>query len=198
MTQNSERLPLQESLNRLAINRALEAMGTQGASLPCRVVAVQGSIVTVAFEVQSGFAIPNITIPKLESAWIRSPTQVGDLGMTVPCDVYLGGISGLGGGTATLQRRNNLATLAWLPVASTGFSAVNTSQAFVSGPSGAVVQTQDGTVSMVVSESGVAITVGGKTWSFTAAGFTASDSIVFETHVHGGVQSGSSTTTGPL
>src|SRR6185437_12230915 len=69
-----------------------------------------------AFEVTSSITLPNITIPKAESNWIRMPTQVGDKGWTVPADAYLGAISGLGGGTPTLSRPHNLAALVFVPV----------------------------------------------------------------------------------
>jgi hypothetical protein len=186
MADNYDKLAVQHSLNQVAVNRARELIGNTGRALPCRVTAVSGSIVTVAFEVNAGNqTMPSITIPKNESQWIRYPIQVGDFGVTEPADAYLGGISGLGGGVAKLsQPRGNLTALMFTPCGATSFPAVNVNAAYIAGPEGAVIQTSDGASVVTVSESGVTITAGGKTWSFTAAGFTMSTGIVSETHQH--------------
>ena len=134
MSDNAEKLWLQDSLNRTAINRAADAIARLGKALPCRVTAVSGSIVTVEFEVSSQWTLPAVTIPKAEGPWIRSPTQVGDYGLTVPADAYLGGISGLGGGVANMVPRGNLTALAWVPVAATCFPAVDINSGYRFGP----------------------------------------------------------------
>lgn len=211
MQDNAERLWLQDTLNQLAIKQAAEATEKLGRALPCRVTAVNGSIVTVAFEVDSTpWTLPPVTIPKAEGPWIRSPTQVGDFGMTVPSDVYLGGISGLGGGTATMTRRGNLTALVWVPVAATSFAAVDTTKAFVSGPTGVVMQTENGDCALTLTSAGLALTINGVTVSnWTASGMSI-DGTVQSTgdqianyggsnisqvnHVHGGVTSGGSNT----
>ncbi len=184
MSDNAEKLWLQDSLNRTAINRAADAIARLGKALPCRVTAVSGSIVTVEFEVSSQWTLPAVTIPKAEGPWIRSPTQVGDYGLTVPADAYLGGISGLGGGVANMVPRGNLTALSWVPVAAVGFSAVNINAAFVSGPQGAVIQTENGSCVMTLNSTGVTIKLGAKTWTFTSAGFTDSIGVIEETHIH--------------
>jgi hypothetical protein len=181
---NVQKTPLAPSFNRIALQTVAGAIQKLGKALPCTVVSVSASMVTVKFEVIEAQALPQITIPKMEGAWIRSPTQVGDQGLTVPSDVYLGGVSGLGGGTATLTPMPNLTALGWLPVANTAFPAVNTNAAYVAGPQGAVIQTSDGTSKIVVSESGIVISFAGKVWTFNAAGLTISSGVVAETHVH--------------
>lgn len=175
---------LQKTQNQQAINRALQVMQTKGYALPCRVVSVSGSIVTVAFEVQNDtLTLPQVTIPKAESQWIRSPTQVGEFGVTVPADAYLGGISGLGGGTANMTRRGNLSSLVYVPCASKSYSPVDTNAAYIAGPRGVVIQTQDGTSSIIVSESGITLTFGSKIVTLNSSGFTI-DGILFDTHKH--------------
>lgn len=198
MADNYDKLWLQSSLNKMATRRASELIESTGRALPCHVVAVSGSIVTVAFDVISaGQTIPNVTLPKLESQWIRFPVQVGDKGMTVPADTYLGGVSGLGGGIANLsQRRGNLSTLIFVPVGATTFPAVNTNAAYIAGPAGAVIQTQDGSAVLTVSTSGITLAFGGKTVVLNASGFTI-DGILFDTHYHTGVTTGSGNTGGP-
>lgn len=195
MANNFSKLWLQKTQNDLAIKRAGQAIQSTGRALPCRVIAVNGSIVTVAFEVDSAtWPLPQITIPKAESQWIRTPTQVGDFGVTVPADVYLGGVSGLGGGTANFAQRGNLSALQFMPIASKSFSSVDTNAAYIAGPNGAVIQTQDGTSKIVVNESGITLTFGGKTVVLNSTGFTI-DGILFDTHIHNvvGVQPGSAT-----
>ena len=187
MADNAAKLWLQSALNKLATTRALEQIGRTGRALPCRVVAVSGSIVTVAFEVDAGSqTLPEVTMPKNESQWLRAATQVGDFGVTEPADTYLGGISGLGGGTAKLtQQRGNLSTLMFTPCASTAFGAApDVNKTWVNGPAGAVLSDTAQTASVTVSANTVTIKAAGKTWTFTAAGFTMDTGVVAETHQH--------------
>ncbi|HQT24966.1 MAG TPA: hypothetical protein PLK99_00005 [Burkholderiales bacterium] len=52
MADNYSKLWIQSTVNRNAISRARQAIENSGNALPCRVSAVNGSIVTVAFEVE--------------------------------------------------------------------------------------------------------------------------------------------------
>jgi len=207
MASNYTKLWLQKTLNQGAQRRALSAIQSTGRALPCRVVAVSGALVTVAFEVDAApLTLPQITMPKAESSWIRMPTQVGDLGVTMPADAYMGGISGLGGGTATLTRPGNLSALVFVPVSSKASPPIDQNAAQVQGPNGAIIRTTTGTTSQVVTDqngttltfgsntikldsSGITLTGGGKTVTINSSG-VAIDGILFETHVHSGVQSG--------
>jgi len=205
---------IQDSLNQVAIQRILDLIQNQGRSLPCKVVGVTGALVTVAFQVNAApLTLPQITIPKAESNWIRMPTQVGDLGWTVPADAYLGGVSGLGGGIATLQQPGNLSALVFVPISNANAAPGNQNAAYVQGPDGAIIQTTTGTASSaVISQSGtvltfgsstltingseITLTAGGKTLTLNSTGFTI-DGILFDTHVHGGVSTGGAVTLGP-
>ncbi len=185
MDHDADKLWLQQSLNQVAVARAADAIQKLGSALPCRVVEVTGSLVTVAFEVDSApWVLPQITIPKLESQWIRTPTQIGDFGLTIPADAFLSNVSGGGGGLPGLQQPGNLGALAWLPVASSGFPGVNINAAYVAGPQGAVIGTSDGNTVITANEAGVTITAAGKTWTFGSAGFTMANAVVAETHIH--------------
>lgn len=160
---NYSKMWLQSSLNRGAVARAAEAIEIMGEGLPCRVTAISGSIVTVAFEVdQPPWSLSTVTIPKAESNWIRSPTQVGDKGVAVPGGAFLGAISGFGGGTATLALQGNLSNLYFLPIASTAFTPPpDQNKALIQGPAGVVAQTSDGNVVLTLSASGLTLTIGG-------------------------------------
>jgi hypothetical protein len=209
-----EKVWVQDSLNQVALNRVLDVINNRGKALPCSVVSVSGALVTVKFEINSStITLPQITIPKAESQWIRMPTQVGDLGMTVASDAYLGGISGLGGGVATLEEPGNLSALIFVPVSNANKSPSNGNAAYLQGPDGAILQTTQGTPSSVtvntsgitmtfgsttftINGSDITMTVGGKTVTLNNTGFTI-DGILFDTHIHGGVTSGTTVTLGP-
>lgn len=201
MAGDYNKLWLQRSQNEMAINRAKQTINRLGRALPCRVVKVNGSIVTVAFELDSApWTLPQITIPKAESNWTRMPTQVGDKGVTMPADAYLGGVSGMGGGTASLARRGNLSTLVFMPVSNKNEPPIDPNAAQVQGPNGAIIRNtqgeetretldqngyrvERGSNSIVMDGSSITLTVGGKVVKLDSSGLTI-DGILFDTHTH--------------
>ncbi len=217
MHDNFSTLWSQDSLNRFAEAKVAQAIEQTGRALPCVVQAVNGSLVTVAFEVSGPAALQPVTMPIAMSQWARVPVQVGDVGVTVPADTFLGGISGQGSGTADPTKDyGNLTTLIFMPIAATSFpTSPNANTFWGNGPAGArigdsangfyvdcdvaaaTVTLYCGATKITLSSSGVAIAASGKTWTFGSAGFTDSNGIVEETHVHGGVTTGSSPTLGP-
>ena len=171
MADNFEKVWVQKSANQLAINRAQQAIQNTGRALPCHVVAVNGAIVTVAFDVNgSPQNLPNVTIPKAESPWIRMPTQIGDKGVTMPADAYLGGVSGLGGGVATLTQRANLTALVFVPVSNANSGPIDQNMAQIQGPSGVILQTEDGSVALTLNAYGITIKIGADTFTWSASG----------------------------
>ena len=212
MPENSSKLWLQSSLNKAAVRRVRDVIQSLGKSLPCRVTAVSGAIVKVAFEVNaSPWTLPESTIPKAESNWVRMPTQVGDFGWTVPADVYLGGVSGLGGGTANLAKPGNLAALVFVPISNSSSPPDDQNAAQVMGPNGAIIRTLNGTSSVITNQSGTTITFGSVSLTVNAAGVTITvngtaytfgpadatfNGTTFMTHVHSGVTTGSGDTGG--
>lgn len=155
MADNYDKIWIQKSANQLAINRAQQAIQNLGRALPCRVVAVNGAIVTVAFEVNAApLTLKNITIPKAESPWVRDPTQEGDKGWTVPADAYLSGVSGLGGGVANLTRPGNFSALVFVPVSNKNSPPIDPNAAQIQGPNGVINRTTTGTTSEVVTNTG--------------------------------------------
>lgn len=225
MSDDHSKLWFQRNLNQTAINAATKAIDSMGQALPCRVTAVNGAIVTVEFQANTApWTLPPITIPKAESPWVRMPTQVGDKGVTMPSDAYLGGISGLGGGTADLRKRGNLSALVFVPVSNASSGPDDPNAAQLCGPNGAIIRTTTGTTSSIVTNdsgttitfgtttfvlnaSGITLTVGGQTftWGGTQAVSTlpikAPDVILpngaVNPHTHTGVQTGSGST-GPM
>lgn len=152
MTDNAQKTPFQRSMNRFAEQKALSAIQITGKSLPASVVAVDGSIVTVKFEVQSKFTLPNVTCPLIGPEWIRYPTQIGAKGMVISADAYLGGMSGLGDGVASLGLQSNLSALVFCPFGNKNWSKTDDPNAVVIyGPNGAVIRTQDKITTVTIS-----------------------------------------------
>ena len=155
---NAQKLPFAPSISRFAEKKVADAIHVLGKALPCHVVAVSGSIVTVAFDLDSPFTLPRVTMPMFGPEWVRYPTQVGDLGVTVSADAYLGGVSGLGGGVADLTLRANLSALVWLPIASKNWSATDDPNAVVIyGPNGGILRTRDKNHTLTVNEDGITV-----------------------------------------
>ena len=112
MADNYLKTPLGQSLNDWAYQKILNAVNSQGRALPCSVVAVEGSIVTVRFEVNAAPAtLPRVKIPVAGAEYIRYPIQVGCLGVAFPASVRIGNVSGLSPGVPTMATPGNLAAL---------------------------------------------------------------------------------------
>lgn len=221
---DSTRLWWQTNTNLAGSRRALEAIQNIGRALPCRVTAISGQIVTVAFQLQgTPYTLPEVTMPIATSIYDWLPIQVGDQGYTQAADAYLGGISGLGGGIADLTQPGNLAALVFVPVANSGWSAPggDSNMRVTQGPDGVLVQDQTGavlgkfsktagillefgTTSLQMTATEVVITVGGQTFTFTPT--TATSTVAMSApditvangsvnnHFHGGVQTGTGNT----
>jgi len=206
---------IQLELNNVAIKRALEAIDNLGVELQCKVTAISGALVTVQFiSDTSPWTLPEVTIPKSESPWLRMPTQVGDLGVARPAGPYIGQVSGLGVGNGSLRRLGNLVSLYFVPISNANSPPPNVNAATVQGPEGAIIQTTTGTASSVVTnqsgttitfgnstitvENGqISMTAGGKTVTINSSGVTI-DGTLFETHTHlpGTYVAGSTAVTG--
>lgn len=173
MADNAQKIPFGRSLQKFAARKIGDAVQLFGKSLPCTVVAVAGQIVTVNFDLNAEpFTFPNVTMPI--ATWIYDwiPVQVGDSGMTVACDVYLGGVSDLGGGVADLTEQANLSNLVFVPVASATWIPPkqlapkqqqtpdgDPNMRVVQGPDGVVIQNFEGSVFVRVSDKAKTITV---------------------------------------
>lgn len=121
MASNDRKTHLAVALDNASRSRAGDAIQILGKALPCRITKIEGQIVTVAFEINSPFTLPEVRMPIHTSVYDWIPLAVGDKGVAVPTDAYLGGISGLGGGTADLSTRANLATHKFHPVTNTAW-----------------------------------------------------------------------------
>ncbi len=171
---NFAKLWAQKRINQASIQRANEAIHSTGRALPCRVIAVIGSLVTVGFEVNAGsVALPSITIPKAESNWIRNPTQIGDTGITIPSDVYLGIISGQSPVLPSIYvKPGNLSSLVFMPVSNKNSPPSDPNAAIVQGPNGFIGQVVGGASSVIANETSITLTFGTSTIVMNASGIT--------------------------
>lgn len=174
MSDNFQTLWLQDAINQHTTSRALQIVQETGRALPCKVKAVNGSLVTVDFEctftvTQDGQAspitLPEVTLPIAMSQWLRVPVQIGDVGITQPADTFLGGISGQGSGVADLQTDyGNLSTLVFVPIAATSFpTSPDANKAWINGPNGALLSSADQSVSVSCDKTTgkITLTAGG-------------------------------------
>jgi hypothetical protein len=133
-------------------------------SLPCHVVAVEGAIVTVAFDVTTEFTLPQVKMPVLESQYVRLPIQVGDRGITIGADTLISHITGLGGGAAPIVAQPpNLAALVFVPIGNAAWVTRDANAVVIEAPNGAIIRTQDGNSIVTVSDTEIRITRGDNT-----------------------------------
>lgn len=188
---NAYKTPLSHTLNRFASRKALDEILKRGLAVPGHVTAVSGAIVTIAFDL-TGLTLSKIAMPLAAAEYIRLPIQANDKGLAVPASFYLGGVSGLGGGTADTTLQGNLSTLFWLPIGSKNFSTVDPNAVTIYGPNGVVLRdTASGTVAtltptglVVTSTSGtISLSAGGHTVVISSAGVVI-DGVTFAIHSH--------------
>lgn len=164
MADNAQKTHYGLAINQFAEKKIADAIQLLGKALPCSVFAVSGSIVTVSFDLSNiPFTLPNVTMPMFGPEYIRYPTQVGDLGVTMVVDAYLGGVSGLGGGSANLLLHANLSTLFFMPVSSKNWTRTDDPNAVVIyGPDGTIIRDTAGKSKVTVNpNSGVTAATGG-------------------------------------
>lgn len=115
MADNALKVPLALSIDAASRQRAGDSHSLVGKDLPCHVTKIENQIATVAFDVKGPWNLPVMQVPIDTGVddWI--PVQVGDKGVVRSVDVYLGGVSGQGTGTADFARRTNLSTLVFHP-----------------------------------------------------------------------------------
>jgi hypothetical protein len=194
MGQNAQKVPFARSLQETAQRRVLDRLQIEGKELPCSIVSVTGWIVTVKFELKADpFTLPQITVPVFNSLYDYIPLQKGDLGVVMSIDTYLGGISGLGGGVAQLGVVPNLTALGFVPCGNKNFPAPSDpNKRIIQGPKGAIMQTLDGMVQVIVDKDTGDVTVNAKSGSkINLNGELWINGKKYLNHEHSGVQTGS-------
>lgn len=172
-----QKIPLAQSISDY-VQQAIELnQMSNGLQLPCRVVAVDGAIVTVNFEIDNNgeYTFPQVKMPIAQSIYVRLPVQVGDLGICVSADVRIGGITGLGtkGALAPLVKPFNLSALIFVPVGATDWEAVDPTATTITDKTGdTIVEVSPSSVNMqanALNVTGNVVPGNGVNGSFTTA-----------------------------
>jgi hypothetical protein len=193
MSRSAQKKPLARTLPTFAQQKVLDEIAKRGRALPGHVVAISGQIVTVNFDV-TGVTLPKqVRMPIATSEYDRLPLQVGSLGLARPAGTYLGGVSGLGGGTADLSLRGNLTTLVWEPIANSTWATPPGADANTRVVYGAdallLLDSLAGHASIKLTATGITLAVGSESITLTSSGITIGpnttiDSRVFLQHLH--------------
>lgn len=179
---SAQKLNLNKSLNSFAQNKIDDAAQVAGRPLPAVVVAQSGKMVTVSVSINSGFTIPELTVPIFGPEYIRYPMQPGDKGMLLNMGIYIGGMSGLGGGVADLTVPQNLSALVYLPISNTQWADVDPNVITVYGPEGVTIRDAGSNTTFLLTPDAITIaapnqftvTVGGTVLNLTATGWSLS------------------------
>jgi len=189
-----------------------------GWQLPCIVRAVNGSMVTVAFEVDTGgeLTFPEVTCPIAQSKYVRLPVQVNDFGMCISANARLGGVTGLGKGLAPLGLPFNLGALVYVPIGNTNWESVDPNAVNINAPNGVVIRDTENNCTITLLPTGVTVAIGSTSLIVDGTGvivngkFTVNGNVettgtlknngvsVGSTHKHSGIQTGTSNTGNPV
>jgi len=199
----SQKLPFAVTMTNYIQSKIDANQENFGWQLPCRVVAVNGAIVTVAFEIDqsNGFTFPQVECAIAESTYVRLPVQVGDFGICIAANTRLGGINGLGSGVAPLTNPLNLEGLVYVPISSANWDTLDPNAVVINAPNGAIIRTINGNSIVTISETEISLAFGSTTVTLNSSGVSINGTLTingtpFLAHEHTGVQSGTSNTGG--
>ena len=158
MSDNTRKTPFNYSLPKTAEAKASKMIQMLGKGLPCTVKAVNGSIITVSFNIISPpYTLYDVTIPMFGPEYIRYPTQIGDKGIVITADFYIGASSGLGGTTGDMTKQAQLTNLVFLPISNTAWSSVDPNAVTIYGPNGVSLRNTSATSTLIILPAGVAL-----------------------------------------
>ena len=180
------------NMNNFAANKIAQAQLMAGKVLPAAVVERNGNMVVIQVLLRNvPYVVPHLTVPLFGPEYIRYPMQPGDKGILIPADTYLGGISGLGGGTADLTPPANLSALTFLPISNTEWEGVDPNVLTMYGPEGVTLRDSGSNTTFLLTPDSITIvtpeqfkvTVGstaftltGNSWALTGQSGTIQDS----------------------
>jgi hypothetical protein len=208
MSGNAQKTPLARTLNKFSTQKALDQIEQRGQGLPGIVKSIAGSIVTIDFQV-SDLTLQPVEMTVFGSEYIRLPIQAGDKGVALPASVYIGGVTGLGGGVSDTTLRGNTSTLIWFPVGNSAWTLPPGADANTLAMYGKtallLLNSLGGASSVKLTATGITFTFGSASIAMNSSGITLSfggSSIVisstgvsimgvdFITHFHTLVQTG--------
>ena len=215
---SEQKTPFAVSLSNLFNTKLDQYQEGFGWQLPCVVKAVNGALVTVAFQVDTGgtFTFPEVTCPIAESTYVRLPVQVGDFGMCISANARLGGVTGLGQGLAPLGLPFNLGALVYVPIGNANWSSVDPNAVNINAPNGVVLRDTNNQCTITLTPSGVTVAIGSTSFIVNSTGVTVNGKFtvngdvattgaltnngknVGSTHKHSGVVIGANNTGNPV
>lgn len=163
-------------MNNFAANKIAQAQLMAGKVLPAAVVERNGNMVVIQVLLRNvPYVVPHLTVPLFGPEYVRYPMQPGDRGILIPADAYLGGVSGLGGGTADLTPPANLSALTFLPISNTEWENVDPNVLTMYGPEGVTLRDSESKTTFLLTPESVTIatpnqfkvTVGGTAFTLT-------------------------------
>lgn len=197
MSGNALKTPYVSNINRFAAKKVNDGLQLDGKDLPASVVSYSGGQLVASFQVQGYGTLPQVTVGVAQSRYVRLPLQAGDKGILRSADAVLGGITGLGTGTAGTAKPANLGALIFEPTSSTSWPAmVDANAVEIGGPNGAVIKlVGQASPSIVINSSAITLTFGAHSIVINPSGITL-DGKAWLTHTHSGVTTGSGNTGG--
>lgn len=187
-----KKLSFAGNMHSFAANKIAQAQLMAGKVLPAEIVKRTENMVIVQVLLRDvPYTIPHLTVPLFGPEYIRYPLQPGDKGILIPADTYLGGISGLGGGTADLTPPANLSALTFLPISNTEWESVDPNVLTMYGPEGVTLRDSGSKTTFLltptsitiatpeqfkVTVGGTAFTLTGNSWALTGQSGTIQDS----------------------
>jgi hypothetical protein len=184
-----QKTPFAVSISNFVQSQLEQNRQTFGWQLPCRVVAVEGAIVTVNFEIDTGgqYTFPPVTCPIAQSIYVRLPVQIGDLGMCISADARLGGVTGLGikGALSPLGLPFNLGALVYVPLGATDWSEVDPNAVNINAPNGVVLRDTNNLCTITLVPSGVTIVRGATQMVINNTGVTITGNLIVNGSITG-------------
>lgn len=177
MSDNSLKTPLYQSIPKAIQSRIVDAVQLTGKALPCHVTAVSGALITVQFDVNSVYTLPQVTIPLFGPEYIRYPIKAGDLGVVIPVDAEISVTSGQGGGVADLTAPANLEALLFMPIGSKKWVAVDPAQVDIYAPNGIKIHDTNSGAVINLHPTAIDINVGSSTLHMDSSTITATTQI---------------------
>ncbi len=157
-----QKIPFSVSITEYIQNRINGSQQQFGLQLPCQVIAVEGAIVTVNFQIDTsdGFTFPPVKCAIAESTYVRLPVQVGDFGVCISADTRLGGVNGLGKGLAPISMPFNLGALIYVPIGNANWSDVDPNAVNINAPNGVVLRDTNNNCTVTLTPEGVTVAIG--------------------------------------
>jgi hypothetical protein len=188
--------------------RAETASQDRGWNLPCKVVSIDttGLLVTVSIQVNSSSMIfQNVTVPIVESRYLRMPIQVGDAGFLMSADTSLCQISGTAPGLPNFKDIGNFqSNMAFYPISNlqTFPDSPNINAVLIQGPEGVVIKDDTNGSTITLTATGITMTSGSASITINHSGEIDINGTLkingknYLSHEHGGVSTGTSFSTG--